>query len=69
MVDAEAILPEKEVRSFRSQLITILRTGEGIRQAFLLADILAPPVSMRTSRSSLAPRGASPPQRRNLEHD
>jgi hypothetical protein len=65
MVDTKAILPEREMRSFRSQLITTLRTREGIRQAFLLADILAPPVSLRTSRSSLAPRGASLPQRRN----
>ena len=35
----------------RTQLLTLLRTQDGRRQAFLIADILALPLAMRSRRA------------------
>ena len=56
MANAEQLRQDGELASHRSQLLAALRTRAGVRQAFLLAEILAPPVAMRSSRSPLAPQ-------------
>jgi hypothetical protein len=42
----------------RTQLLTLLRTQDGRRQAFLIADILALPLAMRPHRAVEAQRRA-----------
>jgi hypothetical protein len=49
---SEARTPHrKEPASHRSRLIASLRTRTALRQAIVLAEILAPPVTLRPGRS------------------
>jgi hypothetical protein len=51
MADEARLLRRQEPSLRRSQLIVSLRTRTALRQAIVLAEILAPPLALRPGRS------------------
>jgi hypothetical protein len=50
MAESTEQRPRKEAESLRAQVVAALKTHLGLQQAFLLAEILTPPVAKRRAR-------------------
>ena len=60
MADTAEQPPIRETASLRAQLRATLNTRAGLRLAIFMAEILAPSVAKRRSRSRPPLRGSSP---------
>ncbi|HXH12581.1 MAG TPA: hypothetical protein VNP04_22785 [Alphaproteobacteria bacterium] len=57
MAESTEQRPRQEAESLRAQVIAALKTRLGLQQAFLLAEILTPPVAKRRARPPPDARG------------